>query len=130
MKLGPPGAVFLKVDFLVVFCLRSGPDGSGQPLGFIWTKFQAKLSILDQFRAKFDVFGPTRSLVSQDLGLAWLWTSPIAAGKPDRDFNIRLVSTADICPVSAADIRPVSAADICPVSTEDIYPVSTEDGRK
>ena len=39
---------------------------------------------------------------------------------------IRLVSTADICPVSAADICPVTTADICPVSTEDIYPVSTE----
>ena len=26
---------------------------------------------------------PTGTLVSQDLGLAWLWTSPIAAGKPD-----------------------------------------------
>ena len=40
---------------------------------------------------------------------------------------IRLISTADICPVSAADICPVSTADVCPVSTEDIHPVWTED---
>ena len=92
------------------------------PSGFIWTKFQAKPSILDPFRTKFDVFGPDRNFGRPGFGLG------LALDKPHycweawplvRDFNICLVSTADIC--------PVSAADICPVSTADIYFVSTED---
>ena len=33
---------------------------SGQPSGFIWTKFQAKRSILDPIRAIFDDLGPNR----------------------------------------------------------------------
>ena len=55
--------------------------------------------------------------------------SNIATGRcPVFILYIRLVSTADICPVSAAaDTCPVSTADICPVSTEDIYPDSTKD---
>ena len=125
-----------------MFGLRSGPDGSAQAVGFIWSLFRAKRSILDPIRTIFDDLGPNRhcgpdldlqdqagdgplewvrpipkaperswhasgpsfrpnrrfsthfgpnlmflaptgTLVSQDLGLAWLWTSPIAAGKPD-----------------------------------------------
>ena len=57
---------------------------SGQPSGFMWIKFQAKPSTLDPVGTKFHVLAPTGSLVSQDLGLAWLWTSPIAAGKYDQ----------------------------------------------
>ena len=45
-----------------VFSLRSGPDGSGQAIGFIWTLFRAKPSILDPFWTIFDVFEPDRTL--------------------------------------------------------------------
>ena len=56
------GPFSLKFRFLNVFGLRSGPDGSGQAVGFIWSLFRAKPSILDPFRTKFDVFGPDRTL--------------------------------------------------------------------
>ena len=48
--------------FCRIFGLKSGPDGSGQPSGFIWTKFQAKRSILDPIRAIFDDLGPMSSV--------------------------------------------------------------------
>ena len=48
--------------FSGVLGLRSGPNGSGQLIGFIWTKFQAKWLILDPFGTKFDVFGSDRTL--------------------------------------------------------------------
>ena len=54
---------------LAVFGLRSGPDGSGQAVGFIWFLFRAKPSILDPFRSKFDVFGPDRNLGQPGLDL-------------------------------------------------------------
>ena len=61
----PPGAVFLEKNlFLAVFGLRSGPDGTGQAIRFIWSLFRAKRSILDPFRTKFDVFGPDRTLAN------------------------------------------------------------------
>ena len=61
--LGAAGGRFpRKVGFLSVFGLRSCPDGSGQPIRFIWSLFRAKRSILDPFRTKFDVFGPDRTL--------------------------------------------------------------------
>ena len=59
----PPGAVFLEKNlFLAVFGLRSGPDGTGQAIRFIWSLFRAKRSILDPFRPIFDVLGPDRTL--------------------------------------------------------------------
>ena len=81
---GPPrsaGGRFPKKYILfAVFGLRSGLDGSEQAVGFIWSLFRAKPSILDPFRTKFDVFGPDRNFGQPGFGL---WTSPIAAGKPD-----------------------------------------------
>ena len=66
----PPGTRFpSKLGFLGVFGLRSGPDGSGQAVGFIWSLFRAKPSILDPFRGKFDVFGPDRNLGQPGLDL-------------------------------------------------------------
>ena len=63
IRRGPPGTVFLKnLVFVTVFGLRSGPDGSGQAIRFIWSLFRAKRSILDPFRTKFDDFGPDRTL--------------------------------------------------------------------
>ena len=63
---GPPagrrGPFPLKSCFLADFGFRSGPDGSGQAVGFIWPLFRAKPSILDPFRTKFDVFRPDRTL--------------------------------------------------------------------
>ena len=76
MKWGPTvppagrrGPFSLKTDFFAVFGLRSGPDGSGQAVGFIWFLFRAKRSILDPFRAKFDVFGRDRNCGQRGLDL-------------------------------------------------------------
>ena len=54
---------------MFVFGPRSGPDGSGHALGFIWSLFQAKPSILDPFRTRFDVFGPDRNFGRPGFGL-------------------------------------------------------------
>ena len=69
MKRGPTappagrrGLFSLKSQIFDRFGLRSGPDGSGQPIRFIWSLFQAKRSILEAFRTKFNVFGPDRTL--------------------------------------------------------------------
>ena len=48
---------------------KSGLDGSGQPLGFIWAKFQAKPPIRNPFSLKFDVIGPHRNFVQAGFGL-------------------------------------------------------------
>ena len=48
--------------FWGVLGLRSGPNGSGQLIGFIWAKLQAKRLILDPFGTKFDVLGSDRTL--------------------------------------------------------------------
>ena len=45
---------------LSVFGPKTGPDVSGQPLGFIWTKFQAKWSIFQAIQVIFDDLGPNR----------------------------------------------------------------------
>ena len=58
------------------FGLKSGPNGSGQPSGFIWTKFQAKPSILDPFRTKFDVFGPDRKFGWLEFGFGLALDKP------------------------------------------------------
>ena len=58
------------------FWLKTGPDGSGQPSGFIWTKFQAKPSILDPFWIKFDVFGPDRNFGQPGFGLGLALDEP------------------------------------------------------
>ena len=42
---------------MIVLGLGSGPDGSAQAVGFIWSLFRAKRSILDPFRAIFDGLG-------------------------------------------------------------------------
>ena len=60
---GRGGRFLQKIRLFVVFGVRSGPDGSGQPIRFIWSLFRAKRSILDPLQSKFDVFGPGRTLV-------------------------------------------------------------------
>ena len=67
MKRGPPappaGAwepFSSKVKSLTVFGFRSGPDGSGQAIRFIWSLFRAKRLILDPIRALFGDLGPNR----------------------------------------------------------------------
>ena len=64
-------ATFTKTTFAVfydfelfwgVLGIRGGPNGSGQLIGFIWAKFEAKRLILDPFWTKFDVFGSDRTL--------------------------------------------------------------------
>ena len=44
--------------FLLFFGRGTGPKRSGAVLACSWTHFQPKQSILDPFRAIFDVFGP------------------------------------------------------------------------
>ena len=73
MRRGAPGVVLLANIFVAVFGLRSGPDGSGQAVGFIWSLFRAKPSILDPFRTKFDVFGPDPNFGQPALDLGRLW---------------------------------------------------------
>ena len=51
------------------FGLRSGPNGSGQAIGFIWSLFRAKPSILGLFRIKFDAFGPDQNFGRPGFGL-------------------------------------------------------------
>ena len=46
--------------FFAVFGLRSGPDGSAQAVGSIWSLFRAERSILDPIRTIFDDLGPNR----------------------------------------------------------------------
>ena len=90
---------------MVGFGLRSGPDGSGQALGFIWSLFRDKWSILDPFRAIFDDLGPNRHC-GPDLDLQnqagdgpseWVrlgpkapersWHASGASFKPNREFS-------------------------------------------
>ena len=47
-------------------------EAHGTVLACFWTKFQAKLSILDPLRAKFDVFGRDRSFGQPGLDLGFL----------------------------------------------------------
>ena len=81
MNRGPPappagrrGPFSLKPSFLAVFRLGSGPDGSGQAIGFIWSLFRAKRSILDSIRAIFEDLGRT-GIVDPT------WTSRTRPGK-------------------------------------------------
>ena len=46
--------------FCQIFDLKTGRKRSGQSSGFIWTKFQAKWSILDPIRTIFDDLGSNR----------------------------------------------------------------------
>ena len=57
-----------------IFGPGTGPDGSGRPVRFIWTNFQAKRPVLDPFGTKFDAFG-ARHNFGRDL------TSPVAANQ-------------------------------------------------
>ena len=64
------GSVFLKnKNMLAGFGLTSGPDEIEQALGFIWSLFRAKPSILDPFWIKFDGFGPDRNFAQPGLDL-------------------------------------------------------------
>ena len=53
----PPGAVSFEKSIFTVFGIRSSPDGSAQAVGFIWSLFRAKPSILNPFRTIFDDLG-------------------------------------------------------------------------
>ena len=54
----------------LVFGFMIGPKRSERPVGFIWSKFQAKRSIPDLFRNRFDVSDLPRILVIPYLSLA------------------------------------------------------------
>ena len=60
--------------------IRSGPDGSGQAVGCIWSLFRAKPSILDPFRTKFDVLGPDPNFGQPVLDLGQSWPTLAALG--------------------------------------------------
>ena len=67
---GRPGRLIGSFGYICrILGLKTGPDGSRQPSGFICTKFQAKPSILDPFRTKFDVFGSDWNFGQPGFGL-------------------------------------------------------------
>jgi len=76
--------------------LRSGPNGSGQLIGFIWAKFQAKRLILDPKCTKFDVFGAGPNF-GRDL------TSPVAAMylAAGAFFPVKMATLDSTSPVAA-----------------------------
>ena len=57
-----------------------GPDNPQDSFG---PSFRPNRRFSTHFGPNLMFLAPTGTLVSQDLGWAWLWTSPIAAGKPD-----------------------------------------------
>ena len=57
-----------------------GPDNPQDSFG---PSFRPNGRFSTHFGPNLMFLAPTGTLVSQDLGLAWLWTSPIAAGKPN-----------------------------------------------
>ena len=77
---GSGGRFPYKVSFWDVFGFRSGPDGSGHAVEFIWSLFRAKPSILDLFRAKFDVFGPEPTLWTRLAPPGPGWGRPLGVG--------------------------------------------------
>ena len=61
-----------------------GPDNPQDSFG---PSFRPNGRFSTHFGPNLMFLAPTGTLVSQDLGLAWLWTSRIAAGKPDPLFE-------------------------------------------
>ena len=57
---GRRGPLSLEIKFFCRFGLRSGPEGSAQAVGFMWSLFRAKPAILDPFQVIFDDLGPNR----------------------------------------------------------------------
>ena len=81
----PPGAADREFwlyfgRFLVSKLVRMGPDNPQDSFG---PSFRPNRRFSTHFGPNLMFLAPTGTLVSQDLGLAWLWTSPTAAGKPD-----------------------------------------------
>ena len=81
----PPGAAdrelwLCVVGFLAAKLVRMGPDNPQDSFG---PSFRPNRRFSTHFGPNLVFLAPTGTLVSQDLGLAWLWASPIAAGKPD-----------------------------------------------
>ena len=80
----PPGAAdrefwLYSVGFLAPKLVRMGPDDPQDSFG---PSFKPNRRFSTHFGPNLMFLAPTGTLVGQDLGLAWLWTSPIAAGKP------------------------------------------------
>ena len=84
VRRGPPGAVFLrKLDFglsLASGVVWMSPDRPENSFGLC---FGPNRQFSIHFGPNLTFLAPTGTLVGQNLGLAWLWTSPIAHGKPD-----------------------------------------------
>ena len=81
----PPGAADREfwlyfVGFLASKLVGKGPDNPQDSFG---PSFKPNGRFSTHFKPNLMFLAPTGTLVSQDLGLAWLWTSPIAAGKAD-----------------------------------------------
>ena len=70
---GRQGLFSSKKTFLTRFGLRSGPDGSAQAVGFIWSLFRAKPLILVPLRTKVDAFEPDPNFGQPGLELGRSW---------------------------------------------------------
>ena len=115
--------------FCQIFGPKSGPDGSGRPSGFIWTKFQAKPSILDPFRTKFDVFGPDRNFGQPGFGLG------LALDKPHCCWKAQPLSeTSTLCAetgqMSALATEDMSAVETGPMSAAETGQMSAVETRQ
>ncbi len=62
-----------------IFGPGTGPDGSGRPVRFIWTNFQAKPPVLDPFGTKFDAFGASHNFGGDLTSPVLLCTIPAGA---------------------------------------------------
>ena len=81
----PPVAADQEFGLYFVKCLasklgRMGPDNPQDSFG---PSFLPNRRLSPHFEPNLMFLALTGTLVSQDLGLAWLWTSPSAAGKLD-----------------------------------------------
>ena len=62
-----------------IFDPKTGLDGSGRPVRFIWINFQAKPPVLDPFGIKFDAFGASHNFGGDLTSPVLLCTIPAGA---------------------------------------------------
>ena len=72
---------------MAIFCRILAPKlvwmAPDKPQDSLGPSFKPNHRFSNHFGTNLMLLAPTATLISQELGLAWLWTSPIAAGKSD-----------------------------------------------